>query len=291
MRTLFLLSPLLFWFCLPASSQDADSLNFVRGKWTRQKLGRGIVLVTRHFKERSLFNASQHISYLELRNDGRTGRTVKVGAEPAQLKTVSTFGREANAVAAVNGTFFDVRNGGSVDFVKTDGKVVNITRLDASGVRAPHQRAAVAVGERGLSIKQWDGTGDWENSITAPEVMVSGPLLNLDRRDELLDSGAFNKDRHPRTAVGIGPKEKLIFLTVDGRNANSAGMSLFELRRIMRWLGCTTSVNLDGGGSTTLWTSGRRAEGVQNYPSDNKRWDHEGERKVANVLLIGKKRK
>ncbi|MBP8067250.1 MAG: phosphodiester glycosidase family protein, partial [Pedobacter sp.] len=41
-----------------------------------------------------------------------------------------------------------------------------------------------------------------------------------------------------------------------------------------------------GGGSTTLWTE---KLGVINYPSDNKKWDHEGERKVANVVILKKK--
>jgi hypothetical protein len=28
---------------------------------------------------------------------------------------------------------------------------------------------------------------------------------------------------------------------------------------------------------------------VVNYPSDNKKWDHEGEREVANAILLIKK--
>jgi exopolysaccharide biosynthesis protein len=57
----------------------------------------------------------------------------------------------------------------------------------------------------------------------------------------------------------------------------------------MTWLGCTSSINFDGGGSTTLWVSGFPDGGVINYPTDNKKWDHEGQRKVANVVLIKKK--
>ena len=31
--------------------------------------------------------------------------------------------------------------------------------------------------------------------------------------------------------------------------------------------------------------------GIVNYPADNKKWDHEGTRKVANVILLKKQKK
>ena len=49
------------------------------------------------------------------------------------------------------------------------------------------------------------------------------------------------------------------------------------------------AINLDGGGSTTLWITNYKDNGVVNFPTDNKKWDHEGERKVANVVLLKKK--
>jgi exopolysaccharide biosynthesis protein len=55
----------------------------------------------------------------------------------------------------------------------------------------------------------------------------------------------------------------------------------------MRWLKAIDAINLDGGGSTTLWVNNEI--GVVNFPTDNKKWDHEGQRKVANVLLLKKK--
>ena len=78
-------------------------------------------------------------------------------------------------------------------------------------------------------------------------------------------------------------------LTVDGRSDNAAGMNLPELTKLMKWLGCSSAINFDGGGSTTLWVDGMPDDGVVNYPSDNKKWDHAGQRKVANVILVKKK--
>lgn len=125
--------------------------------------------------------------------------------------------------------------------------------------------------------------------MTEKNVMLSGPLLTFNHVDEALDTSAFNRLRHPRSAIGIKPNGKIILLTIDGRQENSAGVSLFELTKVMRWLGCTSAINLDGGGSTTLWVYNAPENGIVNYPSDNKKWDHEGARKVANVILLKKK--
>ncbi len=63
-------------------------------------------------------------------------------------------------------------------------------------------------------------------------------------------------------------------------------MTLYELAEMMRLLKCRDAVNLDGGGSTTMWIDGKPFNGVVNMPSDNKKWDHEGERAVANILIV-----
>ena len=66
-------------------------------------------------------------------------------------------------------------------------------------------------------------------------------------------------------------------MTVDGRQPGcSVGMTLAELASLMRELGCSDALNLDGGGSTTLWTRGA----VVNRPSDGQ------ERAVADGLLL-----
>ncbi len=76
-------------------------------------------------------------------------------------------------------------------------------------------------------------------------------------------------------------------LVADGRHINAQGFSLYELTKIMRWLGCTKAINFDGGGSSTLWVEGK---GVVNHPSDNAKWDNAGERKVANIMFLKKEK-
>lgn len=126
------------------------------------------------------------------------------------------------------------------------------------------------------------------NQINGTKCFAKRTVLTLNNVDEVLDTAGFNRLRHPRTCLGIKPNGRVILLTVDGRNENSAGMSLFELTKLMRWLGCNSAINFDGGGSTTLWVNGMPDGGVINYPTDNKKWDHEGQRKVANVVLVKK---
>ncbi|WP_246862681.1 phosphodiester glycosidase family protein [Pedobacter sp. KBS0701] len=172
-----------------------------------------------------------------------------------------------------------------------NGKIINTNHLDKNGNRARHQEAAVVMDKGKISIKKWDGSTGWETKLSEQNVLLNGPLLTLNHVDEILDTTGFNRLRHPRTCLGLKPNGKVILLTVDGRNENSSGMSLFELTKLMRWLGCTSAINFDGGGSTTLWVNGMPDGGVINYPADNKKWDHEGQRKVANVILVKKQAK
>lgn len=280
------LSLAFFWFFGFAQAQTGDSLTLVKANWEKQNIAPKTRLITHHFNQKDLFLSNQFISYIEIKRKGNAP-VFAFGNEVKVKKTTSTFGKELGALAAINGTFFDVANGGSVDFIKMNGVVMKENVLGKNGQRARHQQTAIVINDRGkLAFKKWDNTPDWENKLTEKDVMLSGPLLVLNNSVEELDTTSFTKARHPRSAIGIKANGKVILLTVDGRQDNSAGLSLLELTKLMRWLGCVSAINLDGGGSTTLWTE---KFGVINYPSDNKKWDHEGERKVANVLVLKKK--
>ena len=63
-------------------------------------------------------------------------------------------------------------------------------------------------------------------------------------------------------------------------------MTLDELTDLLLDNHCKDAVNLDGGGSTTMWISGKPFNGVVNMPCDNKIFDHEGERAVSDILII-----
>ncbi len=83
-------------------------------------------------------------------------------------------------------------------------------------------------------------------------------------------------ERHPRSAVGWD--DRYVYLVqVDGRQQKlSIGMTLKELAAFMARLGCREAVNLDGGGSATIWCNGK----VVNSPCDKR------EREIANALVV-----
>lgn len=270
-------------------AQDIDSLFFSKAKWDKKSIAKKTKLYTYHFRDSTLFKANQYISFVEVKKQ-KKAPGFYIGYDKKELIKTSAFAQKYNATAVLNGTFFDMKNGGSVDFIKVNDTIINQNREEQNKARALHQKAAIVINDHLLDIKKWDGSTTWESDLTDKNIMLSGPLLILNNENEKLDSVAFNKLRHPRTAIGIKPNGSVLLFTVDGRQQNSAGMSLFELTKVMRWLGCTSAINLDGGGSTTLWVQGYNDNGVVNHPSDNKKWDHEGERKVANVIYIKGKR-
>lgn len=103
-----------------------------------------------------------------------------------------------------------------------------------------------------------------------PKVLENGESVN-DRDESLLTA------RHPRTGVGIAADgTTLIIMVVDGRTVSSVGVTTHELGEIMRYAGAVEAANLDGGGSSTLYTE---ALGVRNHCSDGK------ERAVSNALF------
>lgn len=88
---------------------------------------------------------------------------------------------------------------------------------------------------------------------------------------------SFVETRHPRTAVAKLKDGKFLMITVDGRTESSGGISLYDLADYLLSLGAVEAMNLDGGGSSTMFLDGK----VVNHPSDK-----DGERKVSDAILI-----
>jgi len=285
MKTLSITAALFFSLASGVFAQS-DSLTVLKAAWMKEKITSGVHLKTFWFNK-TLFNSNQNVSILEIKP--KKNLFFDLAYDPDKLFITSDFGKKSNALAALNGTFFDIANGGSVDYIRADGKVINENRLGKNGKRAGHQESALIFNKGKLGISKWDGELDWEQSLEGEDIMVSGPLLLLNRTVEKLDTAnSFNKTRHPRTAVALKKNKRVLLITVDGRNENSAGMSLFELTKLMTWLNANDAINLDGGGSTTLWINNYLKTGVVNFPSDNRKWDNEGQRKVANVVMLKK---
>lgn len=265
---------LLFCVSFAASAQKTkDSLLVVGKDWKTEKIAKGVVWKQGHFTD--LFDSEQEINWVEV-DLKKQAKRAHLAADPKILKTTGTFAEENRALAAINGGFFDVKNGGAVDYIKVDGKLVNPTR--SASARA---NAVLSIHKKKIAIQA--ASPENTEGSTAENIMLSGPLLVVDGNGISLDDNPFNSNRHPRTAVAIRKNDKLILMVVDGRNSWAAGMSLMELANVLKWIGAKDAMNLDGGGSSTLYIKGKN---IVNYPSDNKLFDHEGQRRVANIVYL-----
>lgn len=264
---------------------DSVKLLLKKTDWHAQKIAPRAKWERHHFANAELFHANQNINILRIKK-GHRPLNLAFASGGQELIPTSIQGQQAKALAGLNGTFFDVKNGGSVDFIRINGVTLDTTRPSGQFL-AEHQRSAIVIKNNHLQIVRGDSIKGWEKRLLAEDnVMVTGPLLIHEGEKIHLPARLFNTTRHPRTALGITRRGEVLWITVDGRAKEAAGMSLYELSQLMEALGCVEAINLDGGGSTTLWIDGTTKTGVVNMPCDDKVFDEYGERKVSNVLLL-----
>ena len=200
----------------------------------------------------------------------------------------SSFGEKNKAIAAINGSYFE-KNLMPATFVKDEGRVL-CSRTSDGAYRCNGMFRIKDRRGRKVDIVSTDSLMMAKDARGWREAIVSGPVLIEDGITPTYeDDGSylykkFYAKRHPRTLLGYTTDGWLYFIVVDGRfPAQADGMSIFELQVLCEALGLHEAINLDGGGSSTLWT---RDSGVINHPYDNQVFDHAGERVVPNVVIV-----
>ena len=259
----------------------SDSLAIVSAQWKIESPQKGII--HKYVSIPQLYQVPQSISLIEI----DPGAGLKVGVTVSdKMRETSRMASEQGAIAAINGSYFDMKRGNSVCFLKVDRQVVDTTTL---GEFARRVTGAVSIRKGKMKIISWNRQIEKQYKGKKGIVLDSGPLMLKDGRycDWSLCEKDFIRTKHPRSAVALTKDGKILFITVDGRFPKHAGgVSIPELAHLIRILGGKDAINLDGGGSTTLWLSGAPDNGIVNYPCDNKRFDHRGERTVPNILYI-----
>jgi len=157
--------------------------------------------------------------------------------------------------------------------------------LSASGTKKQELLNFLAIGnklERYTSVSANPGNQFSPLSYGFEDITNGVPQLIKNSKIDITweqekSSKAFVETRHPRTAVAKLKDGKFLMLTADGRTEQSAGLDLYDLAAYFLELGATDAMNLDGGGSTTMFLDGK----VVNKPSDK-----EGERKVSDAILV-----
>ena len=233
----------------PSVAQTAaDSLAIVSARWEMKADDRGVV--SRCAAIEQLYGGPQYVSVVEVRP-----RRLQSGIGVSKtMKTISELAREHHALVAINGSYYNMTEGNSVCFLKIDDVVADSTEMREFALCVT---GAVKVKKGKLRILPWNR--DLEPTC---------------------DSG-FVATKHPRSAIAVTKDKRVLFITVDGRSpGNALGMRLPELAHLIKVMGGKEALNLDGGGSTMLYLDGE----ILNHPSDNGRFDHQGERRIPNII-------
>lgn len=261
----------------------SDSLIITQIRWDITSIAEGLVCKQAEIPD--LYAVPQHITVLEI--DPKEYRFDLVVGDP-KVET-SVAGRSTDAVAAINGSYFNVKEGHSVCYLRKDKAVVDTTTTGEFNLRVT---GAVRIRKGKIEVLPWNKEAEVSYRKKRGIVLASGPLmLNRGTICDFSSCGkGFIETKHPRSAIAQTKEGKVLLITVDGRFPGKAeGIRIPELAHLIRVLGGWNALNLDGGGSTTLWAAETTDNGVLNKLCDNKKYDNNGERKVANVICVYRK--
>ena len=180
-----------------------------------------------------------------------------------------------------NGKIVEIRKGKGDSLIPIDGYVISGTGEKVEKLRVffstGFQRASSSVINDTLEVGVNKFFSDAEDIVAGVPQLIKNGKIDITWQQEKA-SRSFVETRHPRTAVAKLKDGKFLMMTVDGRQPGvSVGMTLQELAEYLLGLGAVDAMNLDGGGSTTMFLDGK----VVNIPSDR-----EGERKVGDAIIV-----
>lgn len=243
-------------------------------------------VIYEYYLVKDAFGGPQSISLVVVDFDcvenGRRWRA-GFGLCDGKYEHTSAIAKRMDADIAVNASFFAMRTPKepkTLFRMRVDGKSIGFDKDVAfSGMTCfnSDELPAIAPLSPGVFAGYRNGLQSFPVLVTNGKVTGRYPA-------------AATKPFHPRTVIGATADNKLMLITIDGRHMNKAGdgelalgMKYDDMAALAVLAGCKDAVNFDGGGSTTLYIKGR---GVVNYPCDNKRYDHGGERIVHDIFYL-----
>jgi hypothetical protein len=200
---------------------------------------------------------------------------------PNGLETVATLGKQENAIAVINGGFFDPNNQQTTSFVTQNGNIVldpstNSRLVDNSSLSSYMPQI---LNRSEFRVYQCDpDKGSWSQYAIAPHrqspplhcqikhALGAGPALLPQFRGEteaFLDpqtgrDSIGSNTPNARSAVGITDEGTILLIMAAQRKdlTEPSGLSLTELANVMTSLGIVQGLNLDGGSSSSLYYNG-----------------------------------
>lgn len=303
-----LFTAILILSSLAIHAEKADSLAFINADWKITQLDKGALAM---YAQVPMFNSSQSICVVKYPakkfNTEILHRPGKTAGKPSEIA------KEVGAVFALNGGYFHVKQRIPSVYFRIGKEQVGYTHptelyrvdgligfKDSKGRKARIAYATDTTAYEAVSKGWHSAMATGPMLIVDDEIVV--PVLMGDKADgenvaamaqeqkqgskirTHYSSAQFYDKRHPRAAFGTDDNGNAYLVVIDGRFKGQAdGASIYETAYICHLLGMTEAINLDGGGSTTLWTE---QTGVINHPYDNKKFDHEGERSVPNLIVV-----
>lgn len=215
-----------------------------------------------------------------------------LNGSPAETvrQTTRQFANAVGAQIAINGAFYASQTSGGVNWANNLG--ITASNGDAY---SPWELPSSPDFDDALNITQNNQATIVEMPASIPTGFETNPPVSLyntvtgshrlvQNGVQVAPSSCSLCGLNPRTAVGTTDDNRLLLMTVDGRQSGfSEGVTLVELANLMLSHGATDAINLDGGGSTTMvmndYGDGLAAH-VLNSPSDG------SERSVGTNLAV-----
>lgn len=219
----------------------------------------------------------------------------------ADRDTLSAVAENRSAIIAINGTYE-----ADASFIKANGNISSPITLTEGHLRFWKHEGAISY-NAGTDLKIGYGTKEEYAQSSYSNIFSAAPMLVDDYKkvgeDFIGDVTGLNLNtldyedyrrhqgvRHPRTAVALTEDNKLLLITIDGRFEESAGMTAREVTQFLgKYFEPQYALNMDGGGSTTMYVKDKGFKGVVNYPTDNGVRDHYGQRGLRTFILVKKR--
>ena len=166
------------------------------------------------------------------------------------------------ALAAINaGAFFDDGTSSSVVGSYPEGLVLSRGKVVWRTGSAPEE-GFVGLNNDNILVVAKTMTADKAQELGIRDGCVFGPVLIMNGN---INEEAYNSSsgKNPRTCIGQRADGAIVFLCIDGRQANSLGGTYADAIDILVEYGCVNACNLDGGSSSVMYyrdTYGRYGE-------------------------------
>ncbi|WP_429973939.1 phosphodiester glycosidase family protein [Enterococcus sp. AZ163] len=199
--------------------------------------------------------------------NGTYGRNIK--------ETTSAMASDNQAILAINGDYYGFRDTGYV--IRNGSLYRDIAEESTDALVIDANGNFSIVNQSEVSAEELLKEGATQVFSFGP-ALVEKSEIAVSSEEEVAQSMSSN----PRTAIGqIGENHYMIIVS-DGRTAESAGLSLYQLAEIFESKGATVAYNLDGGGSSTMVFNGQ----VVNTPVAGAKGDSGSERSVSDIIYF-----